>query len=492
MRQALFVFILTVFSIAISAADPATNVVERLTGRAMGNTPLMNDLEELCDRIGGRATGSKACEAAVDWGVRKFKEAGMNDVKTEDFTVPLLWLPISAEVSCTTPRAFTIRAVAAPYSPSTPADGLGKPLVDAGEGTTEDYARLGEKARGAIALIHSKEMHTLEDLFEEYLTNKSILEAAKKAGVSGILRQSSRPRGLLYRHPVTLGNSYSPVPYAVISREQAELLSRLAEKSEVRIRMLLKNQTGGSYQAKNVVAEIRGSEKPDEIVLIGAHLDSWELGTGANDNGINAVTVIDVARAIKQLGLTPRRTIRFVLFTGEEQGMWGSAGYVQRHASEMDQHVAVVVFDIGSGKTTGFYLNGREELRKPVDEILNQVPGFNATHHAIDGVDGTDNFDFLLSGVPNLVANQDATPYLPDYHAESDVFDMVDEREARINDAIASVLVWGLAESPSRLAPRQTRGEVEKVLKDTKLDEQMKAFDQWDDWEAGKRGVSKK
>jgi carboxypeptidase Q len=110
--------------------------------------------------------------------------------------------------------------------------------------------------------------------------------------------------------------------------------------------------------------------------------------------------------------------------------------------------------------------------------------------HTLEGVDGTDNFDFLLSGVPNFVANQDWAPYLPDYHAESDTFDMVDAREARANVAIASALVWGLANSEAR-APRQSRAEVDKLLKDTKLDEQMKAMGQWDDWVAGRRGVSK-
>jgi hypothetical protein len=156
----------------------------------------------------------------------------------------------------------------------------------------------------------------------------------------------------------------------------------------------------------------------------------------------------------------------------------------------MGDVAAVVVFDVGSGRTTGFYLNGREDLRKPADAALAAVSGLTSAPHTLEGVDGTDNFDFLLSGVPNLVANQDWAPYLPDYHAESDVFDMVDAREARANVAIASALVWGLANTDARL-PRQSRAEVDRLLKDTKLDEQMKALGQWDDWVAGRRGVSK-
>ena len=204
----------------------------------------------------------------------------------------------------------------------------------------------------------------------------------------------------------------------------------------------------------------------------------------------NAALVIDVARGMKELGIRPRRTVRFVLFNAEEQGMWGSAAYVRRHAAELDRTVAAVIFDVGSGRTTGFYLNGRGELRKPVNDALSAVAGLDAFDHTLEAVDGTDNFDFLLSGVPNLVASQDWSPYLPDYHAESDTFDKVDAREARANSAIASALIWGLAESEQRL-PRQSRAEVDKLIIETKLDAQMKAFGQWDDWIAGRRGVSR-
>lgn len=194
----------------------------------------------------------------------------------------------------------------------------------------------------------------------------------------------------------------------------------------MRVRLNITNKTGGAYQSRNVLAEIRGREKPDEIILIGAHLDSWDLGTGANDNGVNAATVIELARAMKQLKLTPRRTIRFGLSTGEEQGMFGSAGYVKRHAAALDQHVAMINFDTGSGRTTGFYVNGRPELREAIAEAFRSVPDLGVKDNPPDAVDAVDSFDFLLSGVPNFVANQDPVPYLPDYHGESDVFDMVD------------------------------------------------------------------
>ena len=463
---------------------------QKLAGRAFGETPLMQDLHELCDGIGGRPTGSPACERAIAWAAAKFRAAGADSVTLETFPVPKSWVPEAAEGECVAPERFALRIAAAPYSGSTSGTVEAR-VVDAGEGTPEAFAKLGAAARGAIALVGSREMKTLDDLFAEYMKSGPMVEAARNAGVAALLLQSTRPHGLLYRHPLANANEAITVPAAMISREQAGRLGRLAAHGEVRVRLRLANKTGGAFESRNVVAEIRGRERPDEIVLLGAHLDSWDLGTGAEDNGANSAMVIEAARAIQALAVKPRRTIRFVLFTGEEQGMWGSAGYVHRHASEMDKHNAVVVFDMGTGRTSGFFLNGREELRRPLEKALAGVAGLEAGEHLIDGIDGTDNFDFLLSGVPNLVANQDAAPYLPPYHAESDTVDRVNARELRANTALASSLTWWLADTPERFGRRLTREEVKKLLTETKLDAQMKAFAQWDDFEAGRRGVSR-
>ena len=485
MRRALLPLLLVTVSLLVRAGDDNQ---QRLAGRAFADTPLLADLKELCDRIGGRPTGSPACERAIDWAAAKFKAIGMDSVTTESFSVPKAWMPVAAEAECLVPERFALRLAAAPHTEST-AGTIEARLVDAGEGTPEAFAALGERAHGAIALVSSREMKTLDDLFAEYMRSPTLVAAARKARVAAILLQSTRPHGLLYRHPLAMTNEAYAPPAAVVSREQAARLARLAERGEVKLRLRLENRTGGAFDSRNVVAEIRGREHPEEIVLLGAHLDSWELGTGAEDNGVNAAMVIDVARGIHELQIKPRRTIRFVLFTGEEQGMWGSVGYVARHAREMDKHVAAVVFDIGSGRTNGFFLNGREDLRPTLEKALAGMRGFELTDNPVDGIDGTDNLDFLLSGVPNLVANQDAAPYLPNYHAESDTFDKVNERELKANTALASGLTWWLAENPERFGRRLNREEVMKLLVDTKLDTQMKAFAQWDDFVAGKRGV---
>lgn len=469
---------------AASAASPA----EELAGRAVGKTPLMSDLRELCDTIGGRVTGSPACERAIDWAQGKFRDAGLDKVWTEEFTLPTLWLPGGASVSCTAPTAFTLHAVAAPFSPASPE--IRARLVVAGTGAPGDFEALGDAARGAIALVKSEPMLTFEDLFAEYLRNAPMVEAARKAGVKGLLLMSTRPRGLLYRHPIMLDGTLAPFPVAMVAREEASRLARLAETGEVRVAMSVNAKTGGPYTSRNVLAEIPGREKPSEIVLIGAHLDSWELGTGAEDNGVNAATVIDIARGMKELGLVPRRTVRFALFTGEEEGMLGSEGYVEKHASEMKDHVMAMVFDTGSGRTNGFYLGGREDLRPAVEKALEPVEAFGPFHNAAEAIDGTDNFDFILAGVPNLVADQDPAPYLPNYHASSDVYDAVDAREAHINAAIEAAVIWQIADAPDRPGPRQSRAEVQHLLEQTGLVDVMKAFGQWKDWDSGRRGAN--
>ena len=171
--------------------------------------------------------------------------------------------------------------------------------------------------------------------------------------------------------------------------------------------------------------------------------------------------------------------------------MLGSQAYVRAHKAELDNHVAFVTFDIGSGHTSGFYLNGREELREPIGAILGRYGRSRSERSPRRSHRRHRQFRLHDSGVPNLVALQDAAPYLPDYHAESDTFDFVNTKEARRNEAIAAALIWGLADMPDRIAARQSRSEIEKIVRDTKLEDQMKTFDQWDDFAAGRRGSPK-
>jgi Zn-dependent M28 family amino/carboxypeptidase len=265
----------------------------------------------------------------------------------------------------------------------------------------------------------------------------------------------------------------------------------LAKGATVRVRATLTAATPENALARNVVAEVRGRERPDEVVILGAHLDSWDLGRGALDDGCNVALVLDVARqaaALARYGHRPRRTLRFALYTGEEQGLFGSWQQVRRQREVLDRVKAQVIVDVGSGRITGFSLGGRADLRAAAEEALAPARALGPFTHTVEAFLGTDNFDYLLEGVPTLVANQEGVPYLPDYHADSDTFDKVDARELKYNAAVTGVLVWGLADRAQPPAPRQTRGEVEKLVQATGLAHQMKTFGLWDAFAKGERG----
>jgi len=468
---------------ALAAQDVWAPLIERLTGPS---SRLEADLRVLTDEIGGRVTGSPGYERALRWGVDGFRRAGVDSVTLETYPVSARWEADSAAAAVVSPFAFPLRVVSLAMAPST-RGALKAPLVDAADGGRADFDRLGERVRGAIALVHSKPMASLDDLFAEYLAAPATMQAALAHGAAAVLFTSTRPRDLLYRHMVTWG-TVAPIPMAQIAREDGLRLARLiAAGRTLTLSLDLRNSIGGPWEASNVVAEIRGSERPEEVVLLGAHLDSWELGTGAQDNGVNCALVLDVARAIAA-GPRPRRTIRFVLFTSEETGLLGSLGYVRRHRAELDRHVAAVVHDIGDGRVLGYFSNGRPELDPDVKSLLAPVAKWGGDTVNDEALLGTDNFDFLLEGVPNFVAHQETDRYLPDYHAESDTFDKVDPDLARHNAAVAAVFVLGLADAPRRIGARQTRAEVAALLEKSGIESQMKTYGLWSDWENGKRG----
>jgi Zn-dependent M28 family amino/carboxypeptidase len=331
-------------------------------------------------------------------------------------------------------------------------------------------------------------MLSFEDLFAEYLAGPEMVKAADASGVAAVLFMSTRPRDLLYRHTITFDGTLISIPIAMVAREQGLRLARLLDKGEqLELSLEIDNRTGGPWQPQNVLAEIRGRELPGEVVLLGAHLDSWDLGTGALDNGVNSALVVEVARAIAA-GPRPKRTVKFVLFTGEENGLLGSRGYVAAHRAELDAYDAVLIHDIGDGKILGYFTDGRPDLHPALSRVLAPVRRWDAADLNDEAILGTDNFDFLLEGVPNLIANQETARYLPDYHAESDTLDKVDMKQARRNAAIAAVAVSGIANAPARIGKRQSRTEIEQVLAKSGIADQMKTYGLWADWESGKRG----
>jgi carboxypeptidase Q len=454
----------------------------------MGPSPLEGNLRRLTDEVGGRVTGSPEMAKAVDWAVAAFRTSGVN-VHTEKYKFPVTWAEGDTRLELLGPEKFPIRLVAEGWSPSTPPGGIEANLIDLQSGSADDFARAGS-IKGAILFIHSKIGTTWADLFEEYGLPPAIIERAVKGNAAAILWMGARERLLMYRHTNAGDDQLDVIPQAVLAREDGLKLARAitSNPGKMRARFTMPNKIGGPVDQYNVIGEIRGYEKPNEAVILGAHLDSWELGTGALDNGCNAAMVIEAARAIKASGLVPRSTIRFVLFSGEEQGMFGSWQYTVAHREELDKLRGVIIFDSGVGRTPGYMLSGRGDIRAGLEEILKPLAAWDVNHHVLDGDIGTDNWDFVLEGVPTMVADQVEANYLPNYHAASDTFDKVDIRELESNAVIAAVTVWGVADRAEPLGKRYTRAEIEQQLKDTGLDQKMKDQGVWQAWENGTHG----
>jgi carboxypeptidase Q len=471
-----------------SCAEAAAKILPQV----LGPSPLEGNLRRLTDEVGGRVTGSPEMTKAVEWAVAALRAAGV-DVHTEKYTLPVTWSEGDTRLELLGPVRFPVHLVAEGWSPATAAGGIEANVVDIGYGNEADFARAGGAVRGAILLAYSDLGSTWVDLFNEYLQPPGVIDRAVKSGAMAILWMGARERLLLYRHTNTGDGRLDKIPQAVVAREDAMRLARTiaAYPGQVRVRFTMPNKIGGPKQQENVIGEIRGREKPDEAVILGAHLDSWELGTGALDNGCNAALVIEAARAIRSTGLVPRRSIRFVLFSGEEQGMLGSWQYTLAHRAELDKIRAAVVFDSGIGRVTGYSLTGRHDIEDGVREILKPLDSWDVTHHTLDGDIGTDNWDFVLEGVPTLVAEQAEANYLPNYHAASDTFDKVDIRELKINTALAAVTAWGIADRAEPLGKRLSRAETEALLETTGLDKKMKQLGYWESWQNGSRGRQK-
>ncbi|HSP81443.1 MAG TPA: M20/M25/M40 family metallo-hydrolase, partial [Myxococcaceae bacterium] len=410
-------------------ADTSRAEAARLVSAFLQETPLWSDLQSLTDEVGGRATGSPTNLRSVEWALARFREAGV-EARKEAFQMPTLWLERSASATVRGPGlSYAPRIAAMPYSTATPKGGLTAPLLDAGRGTEKDFQALGDKARGAFLLVETDELQDVDGLFREYAESASIEQRAFAAGVAGVVYMGSRPNNLLYRHNVSVGPRNTR-PMLVMERDGALRAQRLLRSGKaLTLTAELDIQSGPAYESYNVIGEIRGATRPDEVVVVGAHLDSWDLGTGALDNGANVVLLIDVARQMKRLGMKPARTIRFALWNGEEQGMFGSAGYTRTHEAELEKHVMAASFDIGCGRITGFFTNGRPALPPLVDKALEPVKGLGPFTQVDVPIVGTDNFDVMLHGVPNLVANQEPALYGPNYHARSDELDKCDPRQ---------------------------------------------------------------
>ena len=503
--KALFFFSACILCVPCVTATPADNSdINQVIQAALQPSPLESNLRRLTDEIGGRVPGTLAMQHAVTWGVQAFTAAGADSVHTEGFTIPNSWAEGATEMTATTAyqvdpakvgggtvlSSFRVRAVSVAWAPALAAV-KHVPVVDVGEGTAADFAKAGD-ITGKVVLVHTVVLKTWDDLFGEYEKALPIVDLAVKGKAKAVAFMATREHDILYRHTNSSAGEIDRLPMVIVAREDGERMARLlAAGNLVWADLSIPNMVGGPIKSSNVVAEIRGSEKPDEFVILGAHLDSWELGTGALDNGCNAALVVDALRAIKASGAKPRRTIRFILFSGEEEGLIGSRLYAYGHRAELDKAAGVIIFDSGTGKTTGFSVGGRKDVVANGKDLIAPLAQFGVKELKPDMEWGTDHFDFMLEGVPTFVADQEEANYLENYHAISDTYDKVDFPQLKKHVAEAAALSLELADLYAKIGPRLTHEQIEQTMRETNSVEMFKAFGIWDDWASGQRGRQK-
>ena len=418
-----------------------------------------------------------------------FKDASADRVHTEEFAIQHSWAEGATEMTASlySGTTFPVRVVSVAWAPALAA-AKHVPIVDVGEGSAAEFAKVGDVA-GRIVLVHSKVLASWDDLFAEYERAPAIIALAVKGKAKAIAFMATREHEILYRHTNSVAGEIDALPQVVVAREDGERVARLlASANPVWADLSIPNKIGDAIKTWNVVAEIRGSEKPDEFVVLGAHLDSWELGTGALDDGCNAALVIDTLRAIKASRLQPRRSIRFILFSGEEQGEIGSRSYAVAHRPELDKAAGVVIFDSGTGKLTAFSTGGRKDVVPAAQAMLAPLEQFGVPKVVATAESGADHFDFMLEGVPTFDADQEEANYMENYHATTDTFDKVDFAQLKKHVAEATELTFALANSADRIGPRLNRAQVDQTLHETHLDQELKDMGMWDEWANGKRG----
>jgi hypothetical protein len=326
LKTVIFFCILFTAIAAISQVD--INAENQVIQAALQPSTLEVNLRHLTDDVGGRVPGTLAMSHAVEWGMQAFTDAGADSVHLEGFSIPNSWAEGATEMIATSSyeigaskvggtvlATFRVHAVSMAWAPAL-APVKHVPIVDVGEGSAADFTKAGDVA-GKVLLVHTAVLKTWDDLFAEYSKAPAIVDLAVKGKAKAVAFMATREHDILYRHTNASAGEIDKLPMLVVAREDGERLARvLSTGRQVWADLSIPNQIGGPIRASNVVAEIQGSEKPDEFVILGAHLDSWELGTGALDNGCNAALVVDALRAIKASGVRTKRTIRFILFSG--------------------------------------------------------------------------------------------------------------------------------------------------------------------------------
>ncbi len=449
-----------------SPEPAAQRQISEILSPSSDTTGALQLTRELADNVGARLAGSKGAEQAVRWAVAAMQRAGLSNVRKEPVRVPR-WLrgEESAELLGETVQPLRIATLGGSVGTRAAGSEAVTPIeaevveVD----SFEALAKLGEKARGRIVLFN-KEMVRSRD-FQGYadvvaLRGRGAVRAAKFGAVAALVRSTGTG---FHRQPHTGAMRYEDgtprIPAAALAAEDAELLHRRLQSGEtVRVRLRLGARLDGEVDSWNVVGEVPGRAQPDEVVLLGAHLDSWDLGTGALDDGAGCGIVLDTARRMAQAARmaptqAPRRTVRVVLFMNEELGLSGARAYAEAHRSELSKHVAAMEADSGAGAPFAYRVTGGAAAQKVVQSWL--LPFAAQVPQDVGMTDewGADLLPLQAANVPVIGVAQDVSEYFEWHHTAGDTFDKIRPRELAQAQAAFFALAHAAANAETRLPP---------------------------------------
>ena len=431
---------------AQAVADRYRDAASRIVTRATKDSAAWNRIAVLTETFGNRFSGSEALERAIDWTLAEMKKEGLDNVRGEPVMVPR-WVRGTESVELVSPRRQVLPMLGLGGSVGTPASGISADVMVVS--SYDDLAARRAEARGKIVLFNVP--FTVYGQTVAYRSGGAV--AAARVGAVASLVRSVGPYSM--RTPHTGGMSYNDsvpkIPHAAITSEDADMIARMIGRGQrVTVKLTMSARMMPDAPSRNVVAELRGSSAPDEVVVMGGHIDSWDVGRGAMDDAGGVVVAWEAIRLLKELGLQPRRTIRVVGWTNEENGTRGGNGYRDAHRAELDKHIAAIESDGGVFKPLGFGFTGSDSALAIVRQIGTLLAGIGAGEIAKGG-GGADIGPIMALGVPGLGLNVDGTKYFWYHHTDADTVDKLDQHDVALCVATMAIMAYVLADMPERL-----------------------------------------
>jgi carboxypeptidase Q len=427
--------------------DPFRANAAKLIAAATADQFAWDRLAELTDTYGQRLSGSDNLNRAIAWAVETMKRDGLDNVHTERVMIPK-WVRGNESLEIVNPPHHLIPMLGLGGSIATPPQGLEADVMVVSSG--DDLARRAAEAKGKIVLFNVP----YTNYGETVVYRSGGASMAARHGAVGMLVRAVGPMG--HRTPHTGGMNYAAdaakIPAAAISVEDAQRMQRLVNRGvTVRVRLKMDARFDADVESFNVVGEVKGSERPDEIVLIGCHFDSWDPGTGASDDAVGCIVTWETVRLMKQLNIRPRRTVRLVLFTNEENGLRGGNAYRDAHAKDAAKHVFALESDSGVFAPARLGFTGSDGARKIVGEIATLLAPIGM-QDVVPGGGGADIGPIATLGkVPTMAYGGDSTRYFTIHHTPADTVDRIDPREVSKAAASIAAMVYVIADMPQSL-----------------------------------------